>query len=35
MVNQRWEEEGAAALDEQVRTILDQGGYYADRPKIQ
>lgn len=28
-------EEGAAALDEQVRTILDQGGYYADRPKIQ
>ena len=28
-------EEGAASLDEQVRTILDEGGYYADRPKIQ
>lgn len=28
-------EEGAASLDEQVRTILEQGGYYADRPKIQ
>ena len=28
-------EEGAASLDEQVRGILDQGGYYADRPKLQ
>jgi len=28
-------EEGAATLDEQVRAILDQGGYYADRPKLQ
>lgn len=28
-------EEGAATLDEQVRAVLDQGGYYADRPKLQ
>ena len=28
-------EEGAASLDEQVRAILGEGGYYADRPKIQ
>ena len=28
-------DEGAATLDEQVRGVLEQGGYYADRPKIQ
>jgi multiple sugar transport system substrate-binding protein len=28
-------EAGAQALDEQVRGILEQAGYYADRPKLQ
>ena len=28
-------EEGAATLDEQVRGILEAGGYYGDRPKLQ
>lgn len=28
-------EEGAASLDEQVRGILEAGGYYGDRPKLQ
>lgn len=28
-------DEGAATLDEQVRGVLEQGGYYDDRPKIQ